>query len=245
MGAGAAWRLEVHASLGSTQDVALDRAREGQADGLAVLALCQTGGRGSHGRAWVAPEGNLNLSVLLRGVSGPPGEWAMLAAVALHEAFASSLPVGALALKWPNDLLLGGGKLAGILVDAAPADGWMVIGIGANLHTAPVLPDRPTAALALHGVDLTPEAAASLVLAALFRWRGVLEAEGFAPVRAAWLRAGPALGAALRVTQGALVLAGRFAGLDAAGALCLETPKGILVLHAGEVAPGAGMAWGA
>ena len=243
MGAGAAWRLEVHASLESTQDVALARARDGEADGLAVLALRQTGGRGSHGRAWVAPEGNLNLSVLLRAGPGHAGQWALLAAVALHEAFSPLLPVGALALKWPNDLLLAGGKLAGILVDAAPDEGWRVIGIGANLRIAPVLSDRPTAALGAHGADVTAEAAASLVLAALFRWRGVLEAEGFAPVRAAWLRAGPALGTELRVTQGALVLEGRFAGLDEVGALRLETPTGILALHAGEVAPGVG--WGA
>lgn len=235
-GAGAAWRLEVHARLDSTQDVALAAGRAGAAEGLAVLALDQSAGRGSHGRSWDAPAGNLNLSVLLRPLAEQPGQWAVLAAVALHDAFAPLLRPGVLTLKWPNDLLAHGAKLGGILIDADPAAGWMVLGIGVNLQAAPVLPGRSTGCLAaLVLAAPTQEQAANMVLAALAHWRGVLETQGFAPVRAAWLAAGPAPGSVLRVRQGSLYTEGRFAGLDGAGALCLDTASGRVVVHAGEI----------
>jgi BirA family biotin operon repressor/biotin-[acetyl-CoA-carboxylase] ligase len=144
------WRVQAHEELASTQDAAIAAARAGDPGRLAILARGQTAGRGSRGRAWTSPPGNLNLSVLLRPESPhPPGLYALLAGVALHKALSPYAPH--LMLKWPNDLLLDGAKLGGILIDASfAADGspaWFVIGIGANLATAPDIAGRQTAAL--------------------------------------------------------------------------------------------------
>lgn len=190
------WRLAVHESLASTSDLLRGLAQRGEPAGLAVLARRQLGGRGSKGRSWDSPAGNLYLSVLLR----PPGpareaaQWSLLAGVALAEAVEQTIgDHPGLALKWPNDLLLDEAKLAGILVDSAAGAGrldWLVIGIGLNLAIAPALPDRRTARLADLAPPPAPEAMAETVLARLAAWRDRHAAAGFAPVRAAWPRWG-------------------------------------------------------
>jgi BirA family biotin operon repressor/biotin-[acetyl-CoA-carboxylase] ligase len=205
------WRLAVHDSLPSTSDLCRALARDGEPDGLAVLARRQTAGRGSNGRCWVSPAGNMYLSALLRppGPAREAGQWSLLAGIALAEAAAALLPADApLALKWPNDLLLGGAKLAGILIDSSAAQGgldWLVIGIGVNLASAPSLADRATTCLADHTLAPTPESMAAAVLARLAHWRAVHDAEGFAPIRAAWTAWGARLPG--------------FAGLSDSGAL--------------------------
>ena len=237
-GAGTAWRLEVHETLGSTQDVVLARARDGEPDGLAVLALRQTAGRGTQGRGWSAPTGNLNLSVLLRPTEGTVGQWGLACGVALHAAVAALLPDPAsLQLKWPNDLMLDGGKMAGILVESAggAVPEWLVAGFGANLAAAPVLAERRTACLAEVAAAPEPRVMAARLLAALAEWGAVLQLQGFAQVRAAWLAAGPAVGAPLRVAQGPSMIDGTFAGLGEDGALLLHTHAGAARIHAGEL----------
>jgi BirA family biotin operon repressor/biotin-[acetyl-CoA-carboxylase] ligase len=240
------WRLELHDSLPSTSDLLVQRARAGEPAGLAVLARRQTAGRGREGRGWQSPAGNLFLSVLLR----PPGSlrqapaWSLLAAVALAEVLAALLPdPAALRLKWPNDLLLGGAKLAGVLVEAAASpDGdaldWLVIGTGANLAVAPPLPDRATASLQGAGAaPVAPELVASAYVAELDRWERLWRREGFGPLRAAWLARGPAEGSELRLRQGEGFLTGRFAGLAEDGCLLLEVDGRRRAIAAGEVVP--------
>ncbi len=146
-----------------------------------------------------------------------------MAGVAVHDAVASFLKTPAkLMLKWPNDLLFGGAKLAGVLIDSALApDGtldWVVIGIGVNLAEAPALPDRLTACLADSGIQVAPAALAERLMALLDRWG----AQDLAVIRAAWLaRAHPA-GTPLRVQQGDQVLEGSFDGLAPDGRLILN-----------------------
>ena len=237
------WRLAIHEELASTQDSVLAAARAGEPEGLAVLALRQSAGRGTQGRPWQSRPGNLALSCLIRpeGPARQLPQWSLLAAVALVEAAAGILPPDApLRLKWPNDLLLEDAKCAGILTEGAPDGaggiGWIVFGIGVNLAWSPELPDRRTTSLADHGAKATPQAFAWALLAALDRWRGVQAAEGFAPVRQAWLRHGPALGAmlALRQADGQLVQ-GSFAGLDDDGRLLLRNNDRMLTASAGEL----------
>ena len=243
-GGASAWRLAVHDELASTQDVVLAAAAAGEPEGLAVLARRQTAGRGTQGRIWRSTSGNLHLSLLWRpgGVARDLPQWSLLAAVALAETASAFLPrATALTLKWPNDLLLNGAKCAGILTQAA-LDGeggiaWLVVGIGVNLREAPALPDRPTTSFAAAGAaPPDPLAFGQALLDALARWRALLQVEGFAPVRAAWLRHGPPLGAPLQVRrpQGALV--GSFAGLAEDGRLLLTTAEGRIALAAGELA---------
>jgi BirA family biotin operon repressor/biotin-[acetyl-CoA-carboxylase] ligase len=230
--------------LASTQDGVLAAARAGEAEGLAILALRQTAGRGTQGRPWQSRSGNLALSCLLR----PPGpardlpQWSLLAAVALAEAVAAELPPEAgLRLKWPNDLLLGGAKCAGILMEGAPAPGggidWLVLGIGVNLAWAPELPDRSTACLADLAAPPSPVAFAWRLLAKLDRWRQIQAQHGFEPIRHSWLERGPSPGSPIGLKQAdGRLLQGSFGGLARDGRLLLCDKGRIVEVASGEVA---------
>jgi BirA family biotin operon repressor/biotin-[acetyl-CoA-carboxylase] ligase len=234
------WRLRVEAELPSTSDLLLRLAAAGEPEGLAVLAHRQTAGRGRDGRAWAGAAGNLFLSVLIRPVA-PAREaplYGLLAAVVLAEALTPELPPGRLRLRWPNDLLLDGGKLAGVLVESAAAGGaieWLVIGFGANLAVAPAVPGRATSCLPQ---PVPPESVAPRVLAALDRWRAGLAAEGKGKLLAAWQALGPDPGAQLTIRAGAGQTTGLYRGLDAAGALLLEAEGRLRRFTGGEIAAG-------
>ncbi len=228
-----AWDFRFFEELPSTQDVAIAAARDGAPGPLAVIARRQTAGRGRAGRSWTAPEGNLSFSAMLRPAPGPlmAAAWALLAGVAVYEAVAGKLPApGRLMLKWPNDLLLGGAKLAGVLIDSSLArDGsaeWVVIGVGVNLAAAPSVEGRATTCLAAAGVTVAPEELAQALMAQLDRWG----ATPFPGVRQAWLQRAHPLGTRLRVQSGGQVIEGAFAGLSEDGKLRLE--------GAGEAASG-------
>ena len=238
---GQGWRLRCFATLPSTSDHCVSLAATGEPDGLEVLALRQTAGRGSRGRIWESPPGNLYLSVLLRpeGLATDVGRWALGASVALAEALAPLLPDrAALTLKWPNDLLLDQRKLAGILLDSAatPAGGldWLVIGIGINLAAAPALPDRAAACLAECADPPAPEDFVPLVLERLAAWRAFLPTD-FARVRAAWLAYGQPIGSAMQFRQGERLIHGTFGGLADDGSLLLQTGDQVHVYATGEV----------
>lgn len=228
--------LETTPQTGSTSDDLKRRADAGAGE-CALLARRQTGGHGRLGRSWATVDGNLFLSVLLRPRAPlRPGPWSLLAAVALAEALRPLLPPGTLRLKWPNDVLLRGAKLAGILLesgsDAAP---WLVFGFGVNLAGTPAGLDRPTACLADLVPPPTPEAFAPSLLAALDIWRQRYEAEGPEPVLAAWLALGPAPGDPLIATAGPDRIAGTFRTLAPDGALLLDTPDGPRSVTSGEI----------
>ena len=253
-----AWRLEIHDELPSTSDFVRARAEAGEPEGLAVLARRQTQGRGSRGRAWSTPSGNLAISVLLRPCLSvrEAACMSLLSGLALAEAVAVILPPGpilpssrALTLKWPNDLLLGGQKLAGILLDSH-GDGhggvdWVIAGIGVNLAHAPPLPDRVASCLADHMPAPAPEDFAPILLERLFHWSAVLAAHGFAPVRAAWLTHAQSPGSPMSLKLGADTLSGQFAGLDEDGTLLLEQAGVVRRFAAGEVLLPQGLPQGA
>jgi BirA family biotin operon repressor/biotin-[acetyl-CoA-carboxylase] ligase len=229
------WRLEVFEELASTSTECTERARAGEAAGLAVLAYRQNAGRGSRGRAWQAPEGNLNLSVLLRPrrPAVEAGMFALLAGIAVAEALETLTPL-TFTLKWPNDVLLGGAKLAGILIDAAPAGAgldWLVLGIGINLRTAPWIEGRKTTALGEHGAHLAPETAARAVLDRLSHWQDASSAA----IVDAWLSRAHAIGTPIEVHTAGQLLQGSFAGLTAAGELLLRRENTIEAISTGEV----------
>ncbi len=240
MGGGAGWRIEVHPELPSTSSHLVALAREGAPDGLAVLALRQTAGRGQGGRRWSDAPGNLALSLLLRPrhpVREAP-QWGLLGGVALAETARDIDPEpAALSLRWPNDLLRHGAKCAGVLTESAlsPEGGlaWVVLGFGVNLVHAPSVPGRATASL---GRVEAPEAFAARLLDRVFAWRGVRDAEGFAPVREAWAAHGPARGQRIAARCGTGTAEGGFAGLGGDGSLLLETGQGVVLrIAAGEV----------
>jgi BirA family biotin operon repressor/biotin-[acetyl-CoA-carboxylase] ligase len=225
----------------STNSEALRRAEAGAAEGTIVWALEQTAGRGRHGRAWHSLPGNLTMSLLLRP-SVPPArlpELSLLAGVALADAIASLVPsTTRLALKWPNDVLLEGGKLAGILLEAAPSGG-AVIGIGVNVAACPPPGSTayPAARLADHAPGVTVASLLETLAWTLDAWLARWRAEGFAPVRDAWCAHGPGAGEGLRVQTGDETIAGSYRGLSAEGGLLLDTETGLRRIAAGDVLP--------
>ncbi|MFN3938571.1 MAG: biotin--[acetyl-CoA-carboxylase] ligase [Gemmobacter sp.] len=212
-----------------------------------IMAGFQSLGRGRRGRAWVSPRGNFHATLLMRP-SGQPAQAALrsfVAAVALREALERLTGAGAaLSLKWPNDVLLSGGKVAGILLESSGsggAIGWLAVGIGVNLIAAPppeavepgALP--PVSVLAGTGVRIEPRALLDALAPRFAHWDARLEADGFAPLRDAWLAHAARLGEAIRVRAGDRDLSGRFEGIDGTGALVLLTPEGRTAVPAADV----------
>lgn len=226
------WRVERLGVVGSTNDWLLERARAGEPEGLAVVAAAQERGRGRHGRRWLSPPGNLYTSLLLRP-RRPPEEIASLSLVcglAAAEAIAAATAGRVrVQLKWPNDLLVDGAKLGGILPEAehsagAPA---VVVGLGLNVQSAPQLPDRPTVCLAQ--LMASPPPLATLLDELLTRFAAAYERwseAGFAPFVAPWLASAHGLGASVELRFGATRVTGRFLGIDQHGRLALERPDG-------------------
>ena len=216
---------------GSTNTDLLALARNGAEEDLWLRAERQTGGRGRQGRSWETLPGNLYASTLvqLREGDPPAPTLALVAAVALHEAVT---PGGAsVQLKWPNDLLSGPAKLAGILLERE--EDAVVIGFGVNLAQAPTGLDRPATSLAAL-IGAAPDPAAFLdTLAETFahtlaEWRS----EGLPPIRARWLAAAHPPGTSLSTPAGE----GQFDSLDETGALRLRLADGsVRVIHAGDV----------
>lgn len=212
-------------------------AASGAEEGLWLRAERQTAGRGRQGRAWDSPPGNLYASTIvrLRGGDPPPATLAMVAAVALDEVVRTVLPGGDLSIKWPNDLLLGGAKLSGILLERA--GNAVVIGIGVNLAHHPEGLPRPVTSLAAHDVPVDPEPFLEMLADGFARWLERWRGEGLDPVRRRWVERAHPKGTALtaNLPDGAAV-EGLFDGLDSDGALVLRLADGTSrVIHAADV----------
>lgn len=225
------------AQTGSTNADVAALARTGLAEGVWLRAERQSAGRGRLNRDWTSPAGNFHGSTLvrLRPSDPAPATLALVAAVATNEAVAAYLPGRAVRLKWPNDLMLDGAKLAGILLERA--EDAVVVGIGVNLAHHPDLPDRATTSLAAHAVITPPEAFAETLAEAFARWLGRWRGEGLGVVRAAWIASAHPVGTALRVNlPHGTATDGLFAGLDGDGALMLRLADGaVQLVHAGDV----------
>ena len=218
-------------------DEARSLAVAGAPHGTAVLARLQTGGRGRSGRHWISPPGNLHATVVLRpgGAAGRAPELGFVVALAVAEAVDGLAGLGT-RLKWPNDVLRGDAKLAGILLDRLE-DGAVLAGIGVNVAHSPDGMPYPVTDLRTLGCSADPDTLFDQLLRRLDAGWAAWQAEGLAPVLARWRVRGPALGAALRVRIGPDLVAGRFAGLGLDGTLLLDTPAGRRSVVAGDVLP--------
>jgi BirA family transcriptional regulator, biotin operon repressor / biotin---[acetyl-CoA-carboxylase] ligase len=231
------FRLVFQDDIDSTNAEGLRRAWAGEPSGLWIWAGRQAAGRGRAGRAWTSEDGNLYTSLLLR--PGVPlttaAQLSLLAGVAAYDAV-SALADNAdgrpdLQLKWPNDLLAGGRKLGGILLestsvasDETPA---VVIGIGVNLAHAPGDLNRPATSLSGLGIPVRPANAMAALTWSMAEWLRQWEGgRAFAQIREAWLKRAQPSGAPISVRQGESLISGRFLGIDEAGALLMQTDGG-------------------
>ena len=221
----------------STNDEARRRAAAGAGHGLVVTAGRQTRGRGRGGRVWESPAGNLHCSILLECPFQPPRapELAFVGAVALHETLAELLPGIGFRVKWPNDLLCGGAKVAGMLLEALPP--LVVLGVGVDVAEAPAQALYPATCLHRHGSGAVPFDVLAGFCGRLAHWYEVWRGSGFEPVREKWLGCAGSLGQPLTVRPATgQSVKGRFAGIDQRGALLLDLSDGQrLVLLAGDV----------
>jgi BirA family transcriptional regulator, biotin operon repressor / biotin---[acetyl-CoA-carboxylase] ligase len=241
------FRLAVHQTLASTNAEALAAARDrrGETSPLWVTAQEQTAGRGRRGNAWISPPGNLYATLLLTDPALPPHapELSFVAALAVHDAIAGRAPGlrEKLALKWPNDVLCGGSKLAGILIESHNLDARLAvaIGIGVNCRHHPSQTSYPATDLAAAGVEVSADdlfvALSAAMMQRLDQWR---RGEGFMAIRSDWLARATGIGGEMRVRLPGRELLGRCEALDESGRLLLRLADGTLeTIAAGDIFP--------
>ncbi len=235
------------AEIGSTNAEALSRAAAGAAEQW-LVADRQRAGRGRRGRLWVSEPGNLYSSVLLYdpAPANLSPQICFVAALALHDAVLDCLPAldpARLRLKWPNDLLLDGSKIAGILVEGAVSGGRqaVVIGIGVNCNHHPGDTPYPVTDFAGAGFALAPQALfarlAERLPGRMSQWQS---GRAFGETRSSWLARAHDLGREIEVKMPEQALKGRFEEIDAEGALVLALANGHRErIRAGDVFPAA------
>jgi len=212
-----------------------------------ILAYHQSAARGRRGRAWVHPVGNFAATLVLPS-QDPPALLALrsfVAALALQDAIIAVTGRSAgLSLKWPNDVLLNGGKIAGILLETLPLNGGgqhLAIGIGVNLKQAPTPDDveghalAPVSLLAEMGADVSPDAFLNALAPAFARWDAQLATYGFEPIRTRWLQNAARLGETITARMPGRESTGVFETVDGEGNLVLKTAKGRELIAAAEI----------
>ncbi len=221
-----------HDSVPSTNDLALRLTQIPVPEGTVVVADEQTAGRGRQGRTWVSPRGGVWLSVILN--PDLPLERAPIIgfAAAIAAALAIRKTTGLLArLKWPNDVQVNGKKVVGVLTEAAPAPGWVVVGIGINANVArdalPEVPGYPAASLqVLLGRPIDREALTRTLLRELDRWYAMLTSAGVEGVLRRWREMADTMGRAVRVEMATATICGIAQDVDEAGALWVRLADG-------------------
>ena len=240
------YRLVFHDTIGSTNDEARRLAHDGAPGGTLVWALEQTAGRGRRGRAWVSPRGNLYASLILQPdcLVSRAVQLGFVTALAVGTALRTTLPcLERLTYKWPNDVLINGRKIAGVLLEsevtAAGRLSFLIIGVGVNLIASPQDTEFPATSVVEEGLGVVPSEVMFEQFAHEFQsWNDRWRAEGFAPVRAAWLAdSATSRGELIRVHLDRTTVEGRFLGLDAGGELLLDDAGEYRHISAGEVFP--------
>lgn len=233
------WQIQRFDEVPSTQDIATENARNGAPAGTVIVASSQSRGRGRSGNVWDSRTGNLFCSIILRPDIEPSqsGQYSFLIAIALNRALSDiANDAHAIKNKWPNDVLVDGKKIAGILLEAVleeDALDAMIIGVGINITHSPE--DK----IFLNALVQSPETAERFLPAFLAHLAEVLdeyEREGFAGLREEWLDQALNLHQPIKVRLPNTVLDGVFEGLAPDGALTLRLANGdIKVIHSGEV----------
>jgi BirA family biotin operon repressor/biotin-[acetyl-CoA-carboxylase] ligase len=239
----AGYSVAIFDEIDSTNEEARRRAAAGERGPLWITARRQNAGRGRRGREWVSPEGNLMATLLIAPGVAPPeaARLSFVAALAVHDLVAAYAKHANVRVKWPNDVLVDGKKVAGILLESSGTEGqdivpWLAIGIGVNLGQAPTDAAYPATFVGAHGSAPSPaEALAELAEAWETRFR-VWRVSGFSAIRDAWLAVAAGIGQQVEIRLPTETLQGRFETLMPDGALSLLLPSGARrAITAGEV----------
>lgn len=218
-------RIQKLTITASTNDDAKAAAERGEAEGLVIWALKQTAGRGRQDRVWESPEGNLYCSVLLRPDASPNdlGLYSFITANAMYDTVRQCLPVADITLKWPNDVLVEGKKIGGILLEVV--GNALIIGMGLNVMAHPKEGLYPSTSIrAEGGSPKTLDDILDMLLQNLGHWYGVMQKDGFEPIREFWLKRAVKGPMNVRLPQGQIT--GDFADLDKKGHLILHLADG-------------------
>ena len=237
------FRCVRHEQVGSTNDEALAELRNGDRGGLFVVADRQSGGRGRHGRPWVSPPGNLYASLALRDPAPPPvaAQLGFVAGVALVTALRKKVGrAEGITLKWPNDIVVAGAKLAGILLESTTLlHGALgcVIGFGVNCRSHPDgLAYRATSLREIGALDPSPMAMLDTLSVEVDRQLTIWDrGAGFGSIRASWLEHAAGLGGTISVAMARQTITGTFRDIDMQGRLVVETGEGLVAVTAGDV----------
>lgn len=212
--------------------------RAGAPPGNVYTARTQFAGRGRQGRDWVSPEGNLYATLCTMPPAGRnPAQLAFVAGLAVLDAVSDEAADTSLSLKWPNDVLAVGRKVAGVLIEAG--DAGYAVGVGINIIASP--PDDAVRHPATNlrecaGITPHPDALLARVCRHFNTWNARWTADGFEPLRAVWLASAHRMGDTIAASVGEDRIEGRFQGLDADGALILQDVGGVdHVITAGDV----------
>ncbi|NOR62641.1 MAG: biotin--[acetyl-CoA-carboxylase] ligase [Rhodobacteraceae bacterium] len=224
-------------TVDSTNTEALRRVGQGD---CWIMTKAQPAGVGRRGKRWDMAKGNFAASLLMHSQEPLPAlaQRSFVAALALHEVLAG-LGAPDISLKWPNDVLVQGRKLAGILLSSST--GAIVVGMGVNLVTVPhpsALPEHAVAPISLREVLHSPpsdEAFLELLANAFLKYERQMRAYGFAPIRTAWLAKAARIGEVIFARLPEATLSGTFETIDETGALVLGTENGPVTLPAAEV----------
>lgn len=230
-------------SLDSTNEEARRLAASGVEMPVWISAARQTAGRGRRGRVWDDAAGNLAATLLLKPEKSAAecAQLSFVAAIAVAETVMRFLPGAEIRVKWPNDVIANGRKIAGILLESASGAGavpqWLAIGIGINLAWHPEGTDFPATSVAAHGVAApSPGETLGCLAAAFAKWYDIWRMQGFLPVRDAWLVRAAKLGGRIRARLANEEASGVFEGIDETGALILRGAGGkVRLIAAGEV----------
>jgi BirA family biotin operon repressor/biotin-[acetyl-CoA-carboxylase] ligase len=222
--------------IDSTNEEARRLASGGQRDPVWITADRQTAGRGRRGRAWDSPTGNLAATLLI-APGKPAAECAQLSfvtAIAAADTVCAFAPDVEVKVKWPNDVLAGGRKLVGILLESQ--SDWLAIGVGMNLAHFPPDTELPATSIAALGAPTPSRDDALAQLASGFaKWYDVWRDAGFSPIRDAWLARAVGLGSRIRARLSNEETSGVFEGIDETGALLLREGENLRSISAGDV----------
>jgi len=231
--------VETFPTIDSTNNEAKRRAVSGQRGPVWLLADSQSNGMGRGGREWYSPKGNLYTTYLLPflGELRNAALMSFVACLAVAETLETYAPASRVSLKWPNDALLDGKKVAGVLLEAGgePGKHWLAVGIGINLVHKPTEARWPPAALADVVTPPSPDIALQTLIQSFDTWHAKFEVLGFPAIQNAWLSRAAHIGELIEARLTNETLSGVFQGIGDDGTLLLATDNGDIRISAADI----------